>query len=196
MGDASSVTLHQLIARVESCDDASQATRYVDAIRLALSQALARRNATTTPGRLPFEILSMIFALLEISDLMHVTAVCRHWRAAGLDDARLWRTIDIQCHTYTSNWGQQISDDFDASYWERHMRYRPGEDEPHCIRDCAADAVSTNHHLLPLFLERSKSAMVVLKLGVKLHFSIDIAEIIAPSLHEHRSHIGSLIIDF
>lgn len=72
------------------------------------------------------------------------------------------------------------------------MEYGPGEDEPHCIRDCAASAVSTNHHLFPLFLQRSKSAMVVLKLGLKLHFFIDIAA----SLHEHRSHIGFLIIDF
>ncbi|KZV97186.1 hypothetical protein EXIGLDRAFT_747215 [Exidia glandulosa HHB12029] len=68
-------------------------TRLHQIVDATLDEFLRIRNWNAV-GRLPPEILCMVFAQLEISDRITATHVCRSWREASLAAAgQLWATI-------------------------------------------------------------------------------------------------------
>ncbi|KZV88342.1 hypothetical protein EXIGLDRAFT_772794 [Exidia glandulosa HHB12029] len=149
------------------------------AVRQGCGRFLAQRNARCPAARLPHDILAIIFVSLEQDERLTASAVCQQWRAAALNDARIWSDIGIfvDCDPL------QYNDDLMM------------ELEAHCCPwDYPRVANTSNYRLLPLLLERSKEVPVTLDLFFSAHSQTGIQDRILAHLTAHAAHIKSLYI--
>ncbi|KZV98281.1 hypothetical protein EXIGLDRAFT_832224 [Exidia glandulosa HHB12029] len=74
-----------------------------------IAKAARLHNNRQAVGRVPPELLSMIFALLPVKDRIFVLRVCQYWRKVCVDDCMLWVNVEISLPESFVEWQLQLT---------------------------------------------------------------------------------------